>query len=289
MEISKICVVGAGQMGQQIAMLSALSGFQTTLQDINQASLEKAKAGLFSLMDKWVSKGKISDTARKTAFERLVFLLDLSTAAADADFIIEAVIEKLEVKRDVFRQLDEIAPKHAIFASNSSTIVSSLLVSSTKRPDKVCNMHFFYPPLVMECIEVVINPETSEDTANTALFVCEQLNRTGLLLKKEISGFVANRILGAIHREAIELYEGGIADFETIDLICKKALAHPLGPFEIMDLSGLDVCYYVMEQQYAESGKLAEKPAACIKEKVALAQLGRKTGKGFYDYDKRYD
>jgi len=137
----------------------------------------------------------------------------------------------------------------------------------------------------MECIEVVMNPETSEETANTALFVCKQLNRTGLLLRKEISGFVANRILGAIHREAINLYERGIADFKTIDLICKKALAHPLGPFEIMDLSGLDVCYYVMEQQFKESGNPSEKPALCIKEKVALAQLGRKSGKGFYNYD----
>ncbi len=145
-------------------------------------------------------------------------------------------------------------------------------------------MHFFFPPLVMDCVEVVMSERTSTETAELTMGVCKKIGRTGVLLQKEISGFVANRILGALRREAIALYEEGIADFEDIDTICKKALNHPMGPFELMDLSGIDVSYYVSVQRYAETGDEADKPAACIEEKVKAGTLGRKTGKGWYEY-----
>lgn len=136
----------------------------------------------------------------------------------------------------------------------------------------------------MECVEIVMSEETSEETAQTALAVCEQIGKEGIILRKEISGFVANRILGAIHKEAIGLYENGIADFKDIDLIVKKSLGHPLGPFELIDLSGADVVNLVMQQQFAETGNQADKPAACIVQKVEAGHLGRKTGQGFYSY-----
>jgi 3-hydroxybutyryl-CoA dehydrogenase len=283
-DVKNICVVGSGSMGHQIAMLCALGGYNTTVQDINEESLKKATLILVEIMEKWVSKGKISDETRNKAFDRLMFTTSLEEAAANADFVIEAVVEKLDVKRDVFTRLDKITPPHAILATNSSTIVNSLVADATKRPDKVCNMHFFFPALVMDCVEVVMSEKTSEETAKITMDLCKKINRTGVLLRKEISGFVANRILGVLTREAIQLYEQGIADFKDIDLVCKKALNHPMGPFQLMDLSGIDVGYFVALQRFAETGDPEDKPAACIEEKVKAGHLGRKTGKGWYEY-----
>ncbi|HSI65883.1 MAG TPA: 3-hydroxyacyl-CoA dehydrogenase family protein [Planococcus sp. (in: firmicutes)] len=285
-QVQNICVVGAGQMGSQIAMLCALGGFDTSLQDVNGEALGKAEKNLRKLMEQWIAKNKITEAEKTAAFERLSFTDNLENAARRADLVIEAVVEKLEVKKELFKELDRITPKHAILASNSSTIVSSLIAEATDRPDKVCNMHFFFPPLVMDCVEVVMSEQTTEETAQTVLAVCESINRAGILLRKEISGFVANRILGALQKEAMHLYEEGIADFKEIDNIVKKALKHPIGPFELMDLSGLDVAYYVMQQQYSETGDAQDKPPAFIKEKVEAGELGRKTGYGFYHYNR---
>ncbi|MCD7032693.1 3-hydroxyacyl-CoA dehydrogenase family protein [Metabacillus sp. GX 13764] len=284
--IRKICVAGAGQMGHQIAMLCALGGYETAIQDVNENALKKAEETLKGIMTKWTAKSKISEEEKNAAFERLVFTQSLEEAAGDADFVIEAIVEKLDAKQQLFRQLDTIAPAHAILATNSSTIVNSLIAESTSRADKVINMHFFFPPLVMDCVEVVTSEKTSEATAQATMEVSRQINRTAVLLKKEISGFIANRILGALQKEAVYLYENGYADFEDIDTICKKALNHPIGPFELMDLSGIDVGYYVMEQRYAETGNPEDKPAACIEDKVRKGELGRKTGKGWYQYEK---
>ncbi|MEF7562163.1 3-hydroxyacyl-CoA dehydrogenase family protein [Bacillus infantis] len=284
--VKNITVVGAGQMGHQIAMLCALGGFETTLHDMQEKALDQAQEKLRGIMDKWTAKGKLPSEQIEAAFSRLRCTSDFGEAVKSADFIIEAVVEKLEVKREVFSRLEELAPSHAIFATNSSTIVNSLLADAADRPEKTVNMHFFFPPLVMDCVEVVMSSRTSEETAETAMEVCNAINRTAVLLKKEISGFVANRILGALQREAVQLYEQGIADYKDIDIICKKALNHPIGPFELMDLSGIDVGYYVMEQRYAETGDPLDKPAACIEAKVKEGHLGRKTGKGWYEYGK---
>jgi 3-hydroxybutyryl-CoA dehydrogenase len=284
--IERVLVVGAGQMGHQIAMLCALGGYTTILQDVNAKSLQKAEESLENRMNQWVDQQKITNEQKEEAFAHLTFTTNLEEAAHDVDFVIEAIVEKLEAKRDLFQRLDSLTPAHAILATNSSTIVNSVLADVTKRPDKVCNMHFFFPPLVMDCVEVVMSEKTSEETIETVMAVCKQINRTGLLLRKEISGFVANRILGAINREALHLYEEGIADFKEIDTIVKKALGHPLGPFELIDLSGADIVYNVMELRYAESGKNEDKPSISIKEKVSSGNLGRKTGQGFYTYSK---
>lgn len=283
-KIQSISVIGAGQMGHQIAMLAALGGFNTILQDVQETALQSAKEKLEAIMAKWVQKGKLSEDNKLAAFTRLQYTTDLEKAANHADLIIEAVVEKLEVKQEVFAKLEQLAPVETIFATNSSTIVNSLLSGVTNRPEKFVNMHFFFPPLVMDCVEVVMSDQTSEETAKLAMDVTEKMNRKGILLRKEISGFVANRILGALQREALNLYEEGIADYKDIDLICRKALSHPIGPFELMDLSGIDVGYFVMQQRYKETGNLEDKPNACIEEKVKQGDLGRKTGKGWYDY-----
>ncbi|MFF2457250.1 3-hydroxyacyl-CoA dehydrogenase family protein [Peribacillus simplex] len=283
-QIQSITVIGAGQMGHQIAMLAALGGYETILQDVQGDALNTAQEKLDVILTKWVQKGKLSEDRKLAAFNRLQYTTDLEKAASGADLIIEAVVEKLDVKREVFARLEELAPAETIFATNSSTIVNSLIASVTNRPDKFINMHFFFPPLIMDCVEVVMSDQTSEETARLAMKVTEKMNRTGVLLRKEISGFVANRILGALQREALYLYEEGIVDYKDIDLICRKALGHPIGPFELMDLSGIDVGYFVMQQRYNETGNPEDKPNACIEEKVNKGHLGRKTGKGWYDY-----
>lgn len=282
--IKQISVMGAGQMGRQIAMLCALGGFETILYDLDTNQLSQVEKALESLMKQWVQKGKIEEEGVKQAFSRLSFTNDFKTSAERPDLVIEAVVEKLSVKKELFQALEESVPAHTIFATNSSTIVNSLLAPVTSRPDKFVNMHFFFPPLVMNCVEVVMSEQTSEETVQAAMEVCRQINRRPFLLRKEISGFVANRILGAIHKEALHLYEEGIADFKDIDQICRTALGHPIGPFELLDLSGNDVIYDVMQQRYSETGDPNDQPNASIIEKVQQGKLGRKTGNGWYEY-----
>lgn len=282
--IQKVAVIGAGSMGHQIAMLSSLGGFETHLQDIEGNALNLAKEKLEGHMNKWVAKEKITEEKKNEAFARLHMTTSIEDAVKDADLVIEAVVEKLDIKREVFSMLEKIVPKHTILATNSSTIVNSKIADVTSRPEKVLNMHFFYPPLVMDCVEVVKSEQTSKETAQTAMDFCKQIGRTGVLLEKEIYGFIANRLLFAISKEALYLYENGYADFKDIDLITKKALKHPIGPFELMDLSGIDVGYYGNMQLYQETGNLDDKPPKSVEEKVKAGNLGRKTGKGWYDY-----
>ncbi|MED4474082.1 3-hydroxyacyl-CoA dehydrogenase family protein [Oceanobacillus caeni] len=283
-QVQKVAVLGAGSMGHQISMLCALGGYETYLQDINEKALDKAKSTLDGRMKDWVKKSKLTEDEKSQAFSNLQLTTDLETAVAEADLVIEAVVEKLDVKRKVFSKLDILAPKHAVLATNSSTIANSKIADVTSRPDKVINMHFFFPPLVMDCVEVVKSNQTSNETAQLAMDFCESIGKTGVLLEKEIYGFIANRLLFALSKEAMYLYENGYADFKDIDLIAKKALSHPLGPFELADLSGIDVGYYANLQLYEETGDPRDKPAKSIEEKVKQGHLGRKTGKGWYDY-----
>lgn len=283
-EIKHVGVVGAGAMGSQIAMVTALSGFPVFLQDISIESIQKAEAFLREQMEKRVKKGKFTEEQVKSAFKNLTFTTKLEDLK-NTDIVIEAIVEKLEAKQALFTQLDRILSEHTILASNSSTIVSSKLASSVSRAEKVCNIHFFNPVLVMDLVEVVKGPHTSDETAEMSVAFIKSIGKIPVLLKKEISGFVANRILAKLMDEAVYLYENGYATHEEIDLIVTKALNHPIGPFALMDLTGLDVNYFVRMQRYKESGEEKDKPAVIVAEKVEKGELGKKTGKGFYEYD----
>jgi 3-hydroxybutyryl-CoA dehydrogenase len=282
-DIKKIAVVGSGIMGSQIAMVCALGGYSVVLHDINYESLTKAKESLKSHMDRRIQKGRLAEKEVNDAFSRMIFSASFDEMK-DVDFVIEAIVEKLDAKRELFAKLDKVTPKHAILATNSSTIVSSKIADATSRPEKVCNVHFFNPALVMELVEVVRGPHTSEETAQIAVDVVKRIQKLPVLLKKEISGFIANRILGKLMDEAVYLLENGYADHEEIDLVCTKALNHPIGPFALMDLTGIDINYFVRMQRYQESGNEADMPAQIVQEKVRKGELGRKTGKGFYNY-----
>lgn len=284
MEINKVAVIGAGTMGSQIAMVCSLAGYPVTLQDVSAESLEKAKDFLDMQMEKRIKKGRLAAEEVKSAFQRISFTISLEELT-ESDLVIEAIVEKLDVKRELFKKLDEMTQPHAILATNSSTIVSSKIADVTRRPDKVCNIHFFNPALVMELVEVVKGPHTSEETAQTSMDFVKKINKLPVLLNKEISGFIANRILGKLMDEAVYLLENGYASHEEIDLVCTKALNHPIGPFALMDLTGIDVNYFVRMQRYEESGDERDKPAKIVQEKVEKGELGRKTGKGFYTYE----
>lgn len=285
-EIKNICVVGAGNMGHQIALSAALAGFKVTCIDINAEILKKAENFADTYLPERVAKGKLADEEARAARARLTFTGDLKEAARGADLVIEAAIEKLEVKRRLFADLDQICPPHAILATNSSYIVSSKIADVTGRPDKVCNMHFFNPALVMKLVEVVKGAHVSEETAETVMEVCKQMGKIPVLLHKEIYGFLVNRILQAIRTEALYIQDMGVATPEDIDTAVVHALGHPMGPFRLLDLTGIDLSYYVSMERYQETGDPRYKPSPIIVEKFVKKEWGRKTGKGFYDYCK---
>jgi 3-hydroxybutyryl-CoA dehydrogenase len=284
-EIKNVVVVGAGAMGSQIGLLCALAGYSATISDIAQDALDRADTQLRQRMSRDIEKNRRSRDDVDAAFGRLTFSTDLTAAAATADFVIEAAIEKLDVKRRLFTDLDRAAPPHAILATNSSSIVSSRIADATGRPDRVCNVHFFNPALIMKCVEVVRGPATSDETAATAVELARRLGKVPVVLDREIPGFIANRILGAVRDEAIFLLENGIASVEDIDTACRTALGYPMGPFELMDLTGIDIGYLTKKDRYAESGDPKDQPSKSVSDLVERGELGRKTGRGWYDYD----
>lgn len=283
-DIQKICVVGAGNMGHQISLLCALSDFKVTCTDISEEQLDKAQSFVKNYLPGRVKKNRLTVQQAEQAGQNLTFTTSLQEAANDADFVIEAASEIIDIKANLFKQLDEITPPHAILATNSSFLVSSLIANATNRPDKVCNMHFFNPALVMKCVEVVKGPHTSEETAVLTMELARKLNKIPVKLNKEIYGFLVNRILAAINNEALFLLDTGVASAEDIDSAVVNALGHPMGPFRLMDLTGIDLSYHVSMERYQETLDPAEKPSPTIVTKYVKEEWGQKTGKGFYEY-----
>ena len=283
-EIRTVVVLGAGTMGSQIAAVCALAGYGTSLVDISQDQLDRARTQLEQRLSRDVEKDRRTREDVDAAWDRLTLTTDRDAAAATADLVIEAAVEDLSVKRTIFSELDAVCPDHTLLVTNSSNIVSSRVADATSRPDRVCNLHFFNPALVMACVEVVPHPGTAPETVDRMVSFVESLGKTPVRLKQEIPGFVANRLLGALRREALELYEAGIADFQDIDVAARTALGHPMGPFELMDLVGIDVVHLIRLAEYEQTGDPASLPAESIKEKYEAGDFGRKTGRGWYDY-----
>jgi 3-hydroxybutyryl-CoA dehydrogenase len=284
MNIQKIAIIGAGNMGHQIAMCAALSNFQVKCTDTNSDILNKAISIADNYLKERINKGKLSSEAANQARENLVFVPTIEEASTDADLVIEAIIEKLDIKRTLFAQLDKICPPHTILATNSSYIVSSKIADATSRPDKVCNMHFFNPALVMKLVEVVKGPHVSDETVESVMEVAKKMSKTPVLLQKEIYGFLVNRFLQATRQEALKLLDMGVASYEDIDTAVMNGLGYPMGPFSLLDLTGIDLAYHVGMEKYAESGDPADRPSPTIVEKFTKGEFGKKVGKGFYDY-----
>jgi len=277
-------VIGAGSMGAQIAQQAALHGVQVTLQDKDPKQLRKAAASNRGHLERRVDKGRLAADEAEAALGRVRTTTDVVAAARDADFVIEAVFEDLELKRAVFAELDRAAPASAVLATNSSTMGVSKLASATSRPERCVNMHFFYPPLLMDVVEVVRGPQTTEATVERTLEMAREMGRTAVLLNKEIDGFIVNRILHAASQEAYRLLDAGVASFEDIDTAVEKGLNWPLGPFRLGDFSGLDVTYNARMHMYRTTGDERYRPSPQLEAKVKAGKLGRKTGEGWYRY-----
>jgi 3-hydroxyacyl-CoA dehydrogenase len=283
-EVKNIAIIGAGNMGHQLATLCALNGFTTTCTDVSAEILKKADAFVDSYLKGRVQKGKLTEQQAKQAREDVRFMSSLEDAVKKSDYVIEAAVENLELKRKIFADLDRFAPAHAILATNSSRIVSSRIADATKRPSKVCNLHFFNPALVMKLVEVVNGPHCAKETIQVSIKLCEKLGKVSILLNKEIDGFVLNRLLGALTREALWLYEMGIASPEDIDKACVYGAGYPMGPFRLMDLTGIDLEYFMRMEAFKNSGNQTDFPTPHVVEKFVKGEFGEKTGKGWYDH-----
>jgi len=287
-DVKTVVVVGAGVMGQQIAMNTAIkgraSGYQVILCDSFPAAVEKAQAWADQYLDGRVAKGRLTQEQVDQVKDNFTVSQDVDGSAAKADLLIEAIVEKLDVKRELFGRISKLCKPDTVLGTNSSNIVSSKLADVTEHPERLLNIHYFNPALVMELVEIVRGPHTGDEAVEVARAFAVNTGKSPIVLKKEIAGFVANRINAAVAHEALSLLRKGIATVEDIDTACEKGLHYPMGPFRLMDLTGIDVNYYVRVDRYAESHDPFDAPDPLVIEKFKKGEFGKKTGKGWYDY-----
>ncbi|OJF17286.1 MAG: 3-hydroxybutyryl-CoA dehydrogenase [Bacillaceae bacterium G1] len=276
-------VIGAGQMGAGIAQVFAAAGYQVFLQDINAAQLEKGMAGIEQRLAREVDKGRLNDEERRAALARLRTTETLE-AAREADLVVEAVVENMAVKADIFKQLDALAPAHAILASNTSSLPITEIAAVTRRPDKVIGMHFMNPVPVMKLVEVIRGLATSDDTFATVRQTAESLGKTAVEVN-DFPGFVSNRVLMPMINEAIYCVYEGVAEPAAIDEVMKLGMNHPMGPLTLADFIGLDTCLSIMEVLHEGFGDDKYRPCPLLRKYVKAGWLGRKSGRGFYVYD----
>jgi len=281
MAIKKVCVIGSGTMGNGIAQVVAQGGYETTMVDIKQEFVDRGMNAIKTSLGKFVEKNKISQADMDKALANIHTSIDLKQAAKDADYVIEAVFERIDIKLPVYQQLEEICPKQTILSSNTSGIPISLLASATKRPDKVIGMHFFSPVPVMRGLEVVKSLLTSEETLKISLDFGKSIGKEAVVVK-DSPAFVSNRIITLVLNEGAKMLEEGLASMEDIDKIIKLSFNWPMGPFELNDLVGIDVAVDLLEGVYQQTGWERYKPARLLKRMVEIGYLGRKNGKGFY-------
>ncbi len=290
-DVKTIMVVGAGIMGQQIAMNCVLNchgyDYKVILCDSFPAALEKATKWSKEYLSGRVAKGRITQEEADKVAANLTITEDIDGSAAKADIVIEAIIEKIEAKQELFGRISKLTKPDTVLATNSSNIVSSKLVSVTAHPERLCNMHYFNPALVMQLVEVVKGAHTNDETIAVAKGVAINTGKIPIQINKEIAGFVANRINAAVVHEALSLLEKGVASVKDIDIACEKGLNYPMGPFRLMDLTGIDVNYYVRVDRYAESHDEFDAPNPLVIEKFKKGEFGCKTGKGWYEYPKK--
>jgi len=287
-DIKTAAVIGAGAMGRQIAMNTVLNGraagYTVWLCDSYAPALESARKWAEEYLDGRVAKGRITKEEAELCASRLIISDDVDGAAEKADIVIEAIIEKLEAKRELFARISKLTKPDTILATNSSNIVSSKLADVTEHPERLMNLHYFNPALVMQLVELVRGPHTGDQTVETARAFALSTGKTPIVINKEIPGFVVNRINAAVAHEALSLLEKGVASVEDIDTAAEKGLNYPMGPFRLMDLTGIDVHYLVRVDRFNESHDPFDAPNPLVIEKYKKGEFGRKTGKGWYEY-----
>ena len=286
MSIQKVVVVGAGTMGAGIAQLCAQQGLQATITDISQELSDQARARIEAGLSGRVAKGKITDAEKTDILSRIAAAGDL-TPAAEADIVIESVVEDLSVKKKVFARLDELAPANTVLATNTTSLSISAMAAATGRPDKVVQMHFFNPPVIMKLVEIMPGRSTSPDTLATAASFARQLGKDPVVCKNEAPAGIVSRILGQLLNEATWLVADGIADPQDVDKAMKLGANHPMGPLQLIDMIGLDIHRAKMQTLSRELDDPRYAHPKLIDDMIAQGRLGRKSGRGFYDYEDR--
>ncbi|WP_426404275.1 3-hydroxyacyl-CoA dehydrogenase family protein [Streptomyces sp. R-07] len=279
----KLAVIGAGLMGSGIAQVSAQAGWDVVLRDVTDAALTRGTDGIKASYDKFVAKGKLGAEDAAAALGRITATTELD-AVADADVVIEAVFENLDVKHEIFRSLDKIAKDGAVLASNTSAIPITKIAAVTERPEAVVGVHFFSPVPMMQLVELVRGYKTSDETLATARAFAESVGKTCIVVNRDVAGFVTTRLISALVVEAAKLHESGVATAGDIDIACKLGFGHAMGPLATADLTGIDILVNAANNIYTESQDEKFAPPELMRRMVDAGDIGRKSGQGFYKY-----
>ncbi len=285
MEIRKIGVMGAGSMGGGIAQVAAQAGFQVVLNDIEVSFVDRSFSRMEAFFDKSIEKGKLTEEQKEEILGRIQKSTDVSDFT-DTDLVVEVIIEELELKKKAFSQLEAICRPETYFVTNTSSMPITLLANATERPEKVAGMHFFNPPPIMKLVEIIRGYYTSDETVKVISTVAEKMGKVSVEVKKDYPGFIVNRVMMAQYLEAIKLVEEGVASPEDIDTAVKLGLNHPMGPFELHDFTGTDIGYFVAEYLNEEFKDIRWNPPQTLKALIRAGRLGRKSGAGWYNYNK---
>jgi 3-hydroxybutyryl-CoA dehydrogenase len=279
----RLAIIGAGLMGSGIAQVAAQAGWDVTLRDIDDAATSRGVEGIRRSLEKFASKGAIQPGGVETALGRITTTTDLE-AAGEADIVVEAVFERLDVKQEVFRQLDKICRPEAVLATNTSAIPVSQIAAATQRPESVVGTHFFSPVPMMKLCELVRGYKTSDATLATARTFAEEIGKTCVVVNRDIAGFVTTRLIAALVVEAVKLVESGVISPEDLDTACKLGFGHAMGPLATVDMTGVDVLLHATKNIYTDTADEKFFPPELLQRMVTAGDLGRKTGRGFYDY-----